>query len=162
MTEPAFSLRPAQPGDLPGLMALEQSSFSGDRLSARQFRYHLGHRRNRLLVAKIDDKVAGAALVFLRRGSDLARLYSIAVDARARGRGLGAALLQAAEQAARAAGARRLRLEVRHDNAAAIGLYRKLGYEVFARQSGYYEDGCEAVRMEKRLLRPAQDKPATR
>ncbi|HRQ65609.1 MAG TPA: GNAT family N-acetyltransferase, partial [Xanthomonadaceae bacterium] len=127
MTEPAFSLQPAHPGDLPALLMLEQSSFSGDRLNARQFRYHMGHKRNRLLVAKINGTVVGAALVFLRKGSDLARLYSIAVDARARGRGLGTALLQAAEQAAFTAGARRLRLEVRSDNSAAIALYARRG-----------------------------------
>jgi [ribosomal protein S18]-alanine N-acetyltransferase len=151
MIEPAFSLRRAGTSDLPGLLALEQASFSGDRLSARQYRHHLRHPRNRLLVAERGGVLLGSALVFLRAGSDLARLYSIAVADAARGQGLGAALLAAAEAAARSAGARRMRLEVRADNPAALGLYQDRGYRVFAQRPGYYEDGCAALRLEKHL-----------
>jgi [ribosomal protein S18]-alanine N-acetyltransferase len=151
MIAPAYSLRRAHVDDLPGLLALERASFSGDRLSGRQLRYHLGHSRNRMLVAACGGRVVGAALVFLRKDSDLARLYSMAVAADARGHGLGAALLQAAEDAARDAGARRLRLEVRSDNNAAIALYAKGGFRVFSQRPAYYEDGCAALRMEKSL-----------
>lgn len=154
MTEHAFRLRHARAADLPDLLALEQASFSGDRLSPRQYRHHLNHPRNRLLLAEIGGRVVGSALVFLRRGSDLARLYSIAVADAARGQGLGAALLDAAERAARNAGARRMRLEVRSDNATAVALYQRRGYRLIARVPGYYEDGQEALRMERHLTTP--------
>lgn len=152
MIERAFSLRPGTLADLPALLRIEESSFSGDRLSARQYRHHLRHPRNRLLVADLDGEVVGSALLFLRRGSDLARLYSIAVADAARGRGLGAALLAASEKAAGEAGARRMRLEVRADNPAALGLYQAHGYRIFAQWTGYYEDGCTALRLEKHLV----------
>ncbi len=157
MIDHAFSLRSGTLADLPELMALETSSFSGDRLSARQYRHHLRHPRNRLLVAEMSGRVVGSALVFLRRGSDLARLYSIAVADAARGRGLGAALLAASEKAAREAGARRMRLEVRNDNPSAIRLYQARGYAVFAHRPDYYEDGCPALQMEKPLVPQSPD-----
>jgi ribosomal-protein-alanine acetyltransferase len=147
-------LRAARAGDLPALLALE-ARFSSDRLSARQFRHHLRNPRARLRVALIGGVPAGYALLLLRAGSRVARLYSIAVDPALRGRGLGARLLADAERAARNAGADELRLEVRTDNAAAIGLYERHGYRRFARREGYYEDGAPAFRYLRRLRRGA-------
>jgi [ribosomal protein S18]-alanine N-acetyltransferase len=145
------TLRDAQPDDLPRLLALE-ARFPGDRITSRQFLHHMRSHSARLRVADIlDHPVSGYALVFLRRGSTLARLYSIAVDPAARGRGLGHVLLADAERAARAGGADRLRLEVRVENTAAIALYLARGYEEFARYIGYYDDGSDALRFERRL-----------
>ena len=141
------TLRDARPDDLPRLLALE-ARFPGDRITPRQFLHHMTSRSARLRVV---DDVSGYALVFLRRGSTLARLYSIAVDPTARGRGLGHALLADAERAARAGGADRLRLEVRVENTAAIALYLSRGYEEFGRYINYYDDGSDALRFERRL-----------
>jgi ribosomal-protein-alanine N-acetyltransferase len=44
-----------------------------------------------------------------------------------------------------------MRLEVRQDNSAAIRLYERLGYRRFAARQGYYEDGEDAWRYEKKL-----------
>jgi ribosomal protein S18 acetylase RimI-like enzyme len=90
-------------------------------------------------------------VVFFRRNSRVARLYSIAVAHAARGRGLGEALLSAAERTALARGCQRLRLEVRQDNAGAIRLYERLGYRRFGAYSGFYEDGADAWRYERKL-----------
>lgn len=143
-----FCVRDAAAGDLPRLLALE-AMFSGDRLSPRQFRHHLASPRARLRVVERGGSVCAYALVLLRHGSRIARLYSIAVDPALRGAGLGAALLDDALQQARAAGRARLRLEVRQDNVAAIALYRRAGFVPFGQISGYYEDGCAALRMER-------------
>lgn len=140
-------LRDARPDDLPALLALE-ARFPSDRLSSRQFLHHMRSRSARL---RVTDDVSGYALVFLRRGSTLARLYSIAVDPATRGRGIGRALLLDAERSARGGGADRLRLEVRFDNAAAIALYLACGYEEFGRYPAYYEDGTDGLRFERRL-----------
>jgi hypothetical protein len=45
-----------------------------------------------------------------------------------------------------------MRLEVHVTNHAAISRYRKSGYREFARHRGYYEDGGDALRFEKRLV----------
>ena len=147
----AFRIRRATPEDLPALLALESSAFTTDHLSARQYRQHLVSPTGLVLVATDASGLLGSALVFFRHQSDLARLYSIAVAHGARGRGVGEALLAAVEDAALHRGARRMRLEVRHDNAAAMRLYERRGYARFAERPGYYEDGGHAWRYEKKL-----------
>ena len=103
--------------------------------------------------------VLGYYLLLFRARSGVARLYSIAVDGRHRGRGLAAALLADAERAARSRGRSRLSLEVREDNAAAIRLYERVGYAFHGRHADYYADGAGARRYEKRLDRPARGRP---
>ena len=147
---PPPAVRSARADDLAALLALE-ALFPGDRLSPRQFRHHLASPTAQLRVAHDATGVAGYALLLLRRGSTVARLYSIVVDPRWRGRGIGALLLADAEQIAREAGATRLRLEVRADNATAIALYRQRGYGVIGQRAGYYEDGADALRFERVL-----------
>jgi ribosomal protein S18 acetylase RimI-like enzyme len=144
-------IRPAAPDDLDLLVAIETTVFPGDRLSRRAMRHHVGHRRNVLVVVERDGVILGYALVALRSGSALARLYSIALVPEASGTGLGARLLDAAEQAAAERGATAMRLEVRADNASAIRLYDRRGYRRFGLLPSYYEDGQDALRFEKRL-----------
>lgn len=144
-------MRRATVDDLSALVALEQATFSLDRMSERQWRRHLDSVSAEVLVAVRERQLIGAAIVFYRSGQDIARLYSIAVAASERGMGTGAVLLSAVEQAARRRGSRRLRLEVRADNAAAQRLYERAGYHAFGRHAAYYEDGADARRYEKSL-----------
>ena len=146
-------LRDARPDDLPALLALE-AQFPGDRLAARQLRHHLANPSAALRVLAERGRVAGYALLLLRRGARQARLYSIAVDAAQRGRGLGEMLLRDAEKIARRAGRSALRLEVRADNRAALALYEKAGYRRIGAYPAYYDDGTDAVRFEKALPGP--------
>lgn len=144
-------LRAARAEDLSSLVALENAAFTSDRISRRNFRYFLKSPTARLIVAIVGDRLAGYALVLFRAQTALARLYSIAVDADFQGAGIGRKLLQAAEEAAYDADRLFLRLEVRADNPAALGLYEKSGYRRFARVKAYYQDGEDALRLEKRL-----------
>lgn len=149
---PQVRVRNANAADLAALVALEQSAFTGDRLSRAQYRRHLASTSAQVLVAHdAEGPLLGSALLFFRHGSTLARLYSIATAPAARGRGIGAMLLAAAEAATQARHGRALRLEVRVDNAAAIGLYERAGYRRIGHYSGYYEDGADAWRYEKAL-----------
>jgi ribosomal protein S18 acetylase RimI-like enzyme len=95
--------------------------------------------------------VLGYAVIFHRSGARVARLHSLAVDPAARGLGIGAALLLAAERAATQRRLTRLRLAVRADNDAGIALYRSRGYTELGRELAYYTDGMSAIRMEKAL-----------
>ncbi|HVF34015.1 MAG TPA: GNAT family N-acetyltransferase [Candidatus Saccharimonadia bacterium] len=146
------TVRKALPDDVPALLEIERASFSSDRLSPRQLRDHANGRSNsRFLVAVRGRRIVGNALVFLRRGARLARLYSIVVSATERGAGVGDRLLHRAEREARSAGADRIGLEVRTGNAAAIALYEREGYRRIGRVQGYYEDGADAYRYTKPL-----------
>lgn len=144
-------IRRAFAADLDALVALENASFAVERMSARQWRSHLDSRSAEVLVAVRERRIAGAAVLFFRRGSRVARLYSIAVAASDRGRGIGERLLAAVESGARRRGCRVLRLEVRADNASAQRLYERTGYRRFGLRAAYYEDGHDALRYEKRL-----------
>ena len=142
-------IRPARDSDLDAIAALEAAVFSGDRLSRRSLRAFIRSPRRPLLVARCDSELAGYALVALREGSRVARLYSIAVQPSFGRRGIGRALLRACEAYARRRGRQTLRLEVRADNEAALALYERLDYRRFGRLEDYYDDGAAALRLEK-------------
>ncbi len=148
---PAPHIRRATRADLDALLALEHGSFDHDRISRAQFLRHLGSGSALVLVVTQAGAVHAAAVVLFRRGARTARLYSIAVDAAARGRGYGAALLDAAERLARKRGCTGMRLEVRTDNRAAIALYERRGYRRRERLAGFYENGSDAWRYDKDL-----------
>ena len=147
----SFRIRPARKDDLDELIALEESTFDYDRISRAQWRRHLCGGSASVLVAEQAGGLPGCVLLFFRRGSGTARLYSLAIRRDARGQGLGAALLESAEEEARARGCGAMRLEVRPDNAAAIALYEKRGYTRGERVAGFYEDGMDAWRYRKTL-----------
>lgn len=152
-----LTLRPAGVDDLSALVELENRCFDYDRLSRRNFQWMLTRAHASLTVAEGDGGVLGYALVLFHEGTSLARLYSIAIDPRARGIGLGQKLLEAAEQAARDNDRAYMRLEVRPDNRGAIALYERNGYRPFATVRDYYEDHSEALRFEKRIRNPGHD-----
>lgn len=95
--------------------------------------------------------ILGYALVLFRKNSCRARLYSLAVAGEAQGRGVGRALIRAAEEHVRARGCGRIGLEVRTDNHRAQVLYESQGFVRRGIRSDFYEDGCDAVLMEKPL-----------
>lgn len=143
--------RPAILADLEALCVLERHAFATDRLSRRSFRRQLAAPRNALFVAEENGALAGYVLVLFRAGNSTARLYSIAVSANHAARGIGRALLAAAEQAATERGCKAMRLEVHASNRRAAQLYERAGYMAFGRVEHYYEDGAPAIRYEKRL-----------
>ncbi len=155
-----LGIRPAKANDLEALLVLENTCFQSDRMSRRAFRRALGNPRAQIAVVPgpgsglgsgPDGGLLGAAVVYTRQDSPAARLYSIAVHPAARGQGLARRLLRHMEIAAQKNGAREMRLEVSINNRAALALYEESGYEIFARVSGYYEDGADALRLAKPL-----------
>lgn len=152
MPAKALRIRRAIASDKAGLVALEYDTFNSDRLTPRQWARHLDSDSARVLVALAERELIGAAVIFFRVRSRVARLYSLAIDSRSRGRGIGNALLDAAEQHARRQGCSSLRLEVRCDNKAAQRLYERRGYRVIGKIARYYDDGQDALRYEKTLL----------
>jgi len=146
-------IRKATSADIPDLLAIENDAFATDRFTERNFR-HLLFRANAVTLVEEDEsgRARGYSMLLFNRGTSLARLYSMAVASWARRAGAGRRLLEAAEQAAREHGAAFMRLEVRVDNEPARAFYEKSGYHPFAVATRYYEDGVDALRMEKALL----------
>jgi ribosomal-protein-alanine N-acetyltransferase len=87
----------------------------------------------------------GAGLVLARAAAGEAEILTLAVLPASRRRGLGAALLAGAMQGAVARGAGAMFLEVAVGNAAALALYRSLGFAEVGRRRRYYADGADAL-----------------
>jgi ribosomal-protein-alanine N-acetyltransferase len=78
-------------------------------------------------------------------------IVSVAVLPQYRRKGVGEALINEAIKGMQLYNAKQCFLEVRVTNAAAISLYKKLGFEVTRTIHGYYADGEDAYLMSKKL-----------
>lgn len=142
--------------DAHALDALERAGFTGDRISLASWRRLLRSPSARVLVARDGGgecgALPGACVVLLRRGTFVARLYSLAVAPQARNGGLASALVTEALGHARRAGCALLRLESRADNVGAHRLFRRFGFVPSGRKRAYYEDGADAICFQKNLF----------
>jgi ribosomal-protein-alanine N-acetyltransferase len=100
------------------------------------------------IVAESREGIQGFLLGVIERAYE-ARILILAVDERARGRGIGARLVRLFEERFRARGIRRVNLEVRITNENAIRLYERLGFERRKVLPRYYADGEDAYLMTK-------------
>lgn len=147
-----MKLRLAREGDVPQLLDLEESSFPGDRISERSWRALIGRPSAIVIVAAHQRAILAAAVLLTRRGTRIARLYSIAVNRAARGAGLGRALMTQLLSSSHRRGYAEMRLESRVDNLAAHRLFQGLGFVQFGTvRKSYYADGSPALRFRKYL-----------
>jgi ribosomal-protein-alanine acetyltransferase len=144
-------IRDARLGDIDGLLNLEATCFSSDRLTRRSFRHLLQGAHAATIVAAGKRSIHGYATLLFRRASAVGRVYSIAVDPRQRGRGVASRLMRSIEREARDRECRRLVLEVRVGNRPARRFYDAFGFRCIARKRGFYEDGADALRLDKQL-----------
>lgn len=160
----AVQLRDADWRDLTTMATLEQQIFPADAWSQATMWAELACRpRRAYLVAEGhpgggvdgDGRLLGYAGLDL--AGDVADVMTVAVDPRARGRGLGATLLEGLHARARDAGARSVMLEVRADNTSALGLYRTRGYEVVRTRVGYYRDPAGGPAQDALIMRKELD-----
>ena len=94
--------------------------------------------------------------VLARQAAGEAEILTVAVQAKSARSGLGWRLMQAAMREAHARGGESMFLEVDNGNAAALGLYRKLGFEQVGERRGYYKNEkgvTSAALVMKRVLR---------
>ncbi|MEG2842689.1 MAG: ribosomal protein S18-alanine N-acetyltransferase [Ruthenibacterium sp.] len=104
----------------------------------------------RCFIAKENDVVLAFCCFSLV--AEEANLDALSVAAAARRRGVGTALLTFTFAALAAEDAQKIFLEVRSKNAAAIALYRKLGFAAIGTRRNFYANPADdAVIMEKNL-----------
>lgn len=141
--------------DLPAARAVAAATgtAAGDDAWARA----LASDRDHLLVRHADDDLV--AVAWLRTAADEVEVLDLAVAPGHRRRGHGRALLLDAAAHVHAAGARRLLLEVRADNAAARALYAGAGLVRVGTRPGYHRDGGDALLLAADL--PLPHPPAT-
>lgn len=130
--------------DLARLAALETELFGTEAWSLASWWGELaGRPRREYLLAEDEGGVAGYA--GLDHGGEVSDVMTIAVLPRARRTGLGRRLLDELVDRSVRAGAQRLLLEVREDNAAARALYAARGFELLQTRSRYYPGGVDAL-----------------
>jgi ribosomal-protein-alanine N-acetyltransferase len=114
------------------------------------FRELLGWRGVLAFVLEEDKRILG--FVVGRQVAQEAEILNLAVHLLRRRKGEGAELLKAAMQELRGRQVRRVFLEVRESNAAAIAFYTKHGFYKTGSRAGYYRNPEEAaVVMERKL-----------
>jgi ribosomal protein S18 acetylase RimI-like enzyme len=149
-------LRGATAGDIAPLVEFENLVFADEphRITARQWRELVRRAPGLTVVAESGEPPPAppfaGVLVLASRGRTL-RVLSIGVHPRWRRRGVAGVLLRLAIAAGRSAGMRRVRLEVRVDNRAAITLYERHGFAIVGTLASYYGLGEDGVRMELAL-----------
>lgn len=173
-TQSNVMLRVATLQDLASLQHIEQTCFTTDRLSKSRFKFYIDAQHAELIVAEREpssenakhdknkqgvNSIVGYGLLLLRRGTQLTRLYSIAVLPEARGLGVAEKLINSLGERALLRGKRFMRLEVAVGNAGAIALYKKLGFSQFGMYTDYYDDHTDALRMQKVLVPSKSVKP---
>jgi ribosomal-protein-alanine N-acetyltransferase len=93
--------------------------------------------------ALVTEPVRG--FVLGQRSADEAEILTLAVEKEFRGQGFGRVLVAALLDQLRTAGVRRVSLELRRSNTAALGLYTSLGFAAAGVRRGYYRDGEDAL-----------------
>jgi [ribosomal protein S18]-alanine N-acetyltransferase len=136
--------------DLARCAELEQQLFDGDDpWPASAFLNEMASRHNHYVAARTDDKLvgyAGIARLGLLPPHEY-EVHTIGVDPAYQCQGIGRRLLNALLDFA---GNGVVYLEVRTDNAAAIGLYRGAGFvEVGLRKRYYRQSGADAYTMRR-------------
>jgi ribosomal protein S18 acetylase RimI-like enzyme len=101
------------------------------------------------LRAIADSQMIGFIASDVRPAESMAWIATLGVLPEHRGRGIGRTLLQACEQRL---DVRRVQLNVRKSNQIAIQLYQASGYQRSGIWPTYYQDGEDALVMEKELI----------
>jgi len=138
--EHRFTTRRMQPLDIPAVHAIERVTFA-DAWTPGMFRDELERSDRAWIVAVDGDEVVGYGGVAVM--VDEAHIMNLAVEQDRRREGTGRELLRRLEALALALGARRVTLECRRGNEAAIALYESVGMSVAGVRPGYYTQSGE-------------------
>jgi len=130
-----MELRLATPADAAAMSALHGEAFETG-WSEADFVTWLS-RREAFAIGAFRERKAVAFGLALEAGDD-AELLTIAVAQAERRAGLGAAIFQALDAEANNRSLKRWVLEVRHDNLAAVSLYKSLGFVEISVRKAYY------------------------
>lgn len=163
----APALRAMRWQDIRSVARIEAQAFADDPWSEATFWAELARRPQRdylVLQAGPSPDAAPSGYGGVDRSGETADLMTLAVAPEQRGAGGGRLLLRELMTRAADAGATRMLLEVRADNAPAIGLYVDHGFVQVQTRRRYYRDGADALVMQAPLVpsttpHPGQEQP---
>jgi ribosomal protein S18 acetylase RimI-like enzyme len=152
----AVELRDAVEADDGAIAGIEAVSFEPgeETFSIKRVRGLIANPRVFTSVALIGGQVVGWSAGLIRRHERglSGRVYAVAIAPDARRRGIGRRLTLGLLERMRDAGANRVYLETRRNNAAAIELYRKLGFVSHRYLANYYGRHRHGLRMRLELV----------
>lgn len=129
-----FDFRPMSVADLDELIRIERAAYP--------YPWTLGNFRDCLdsgyscWVAEIEGELAGYWILMMAVGEG--HVLNCCVAPAWQGRGFGRLIMEHLIDTARDRGTQMLFLEVRPTNTAAVGLYKRLGFETIGVRKGYY------------------------
>ena len=144
----SFSIENARPDDLATLETLENATLRPP-WNRQGIEDALADAKYLVLIAR-DEAGETAGFLIAYSAGDEAEIARLGVLPAFRRRGLAQTLLQHARREFSKRGVRRIFLELRAGNEAALRLYETLGFVQTGRRQAYYPDGEDAVLMSAR------------
>ena len=135
-----ISFREMMPQDAAEVERIEQVSFAVP-WSRQSFWEEAANEQTLYLLLLEDEQIIGYAGVWLVL--DEAQVTNVAIAPEKRDQGFGHKLMAELMARARERGARRMTLEVRPSNTAALALYKDCGFKDYGRRPRYYQDNGE-------------------
>jgi len=146
-----ITYRLANAFDLPLFVSLDKELFPYSPWSASQYKEEFSSPTRHFVVAVDEEqKIIGYAGVFAP-GAAEADILTVGVVPEQRGKGIATALMALITEWATAQGSTAMMLEVKVDNAEAIGLYESLGYSTLNIRKDYFGAGLDAQVMRLEL-----------
>ena len=154
-----YKFRPFKPSDLEEVIQINRDCLP-ENYTPLFFMNLYKRYPQAFIVAEVDKKLVGYIMCRIETGIPNFRLIgvtrkghviSIAVLPKHQQKGIGYSLMLEATQAMTNYDAKECYLEVRASNLAAIGLYKKLGFEKSKTLRNYYADGENALLMSRNL-----------
>ena len=145
----SIEMRDATTLDIPSLLSIENALFQDEAWSKEVFESEfalLGTTRTYRMVEENKEIVAYFGLAIV---DDTADITTIAVRTDFQGRGIGRKLMQEILDIAASRNLRKIMLEVKPENLAAISLYQKFDFEVIGLRRNYYGPSKDALTMQK-------------
>ena len=149
-----ISYRTAMQLDLPVLVSMERALFADSPWSMGQFKEEfkgVPNSRYFLVATNGEDRIVGYAAVLVVAPGVEADVLTVAVLPDYTRQGIASQFMAELEKWSITKGAPAMMLEVGTENASAIALYEKLGYENISTRKGYYGPGLDAFVMRKEL-----------
>jgi ribosomal-protein-alanine N-acetyltransferase len=149
-----ISYRAAMQLDLPVLVSMERVLFADSPWSMGQFKEEfkgVPNSRYFLVATNDEDQIVGYAAVLVVAPGVEADVLTVAVLPDYTRKGIATHFMAEIETWSISKGAPAMMLEVGTENASAIALYEKLGYENISTRRGYYGPGLDAFVMRKEL-----------
>lgn len=146
-----ITYRVANSFDLPVFVSLDKELFPYSPWSTSQYKEEFSSPTRHFVVAvDAEQNIVGYAGVFAPGGAE-ADVLTVGVVPAQRGKGIAKALMALITDWAKEQGSIAMMLEVKVDNAEAIGLYQSLGYSQLNIRKDYFGPGLDALVMRLEL-----------